>query len=237
MIYHHLHFSNLKWVSETVKHNCSFNFFEMLFEVFVWTFIIQNKSIWSLIIVIVFSSHFSGRKTRFHLTCSIKQLLLTQSWQTNTFTGLQSTRWHQSLACKFPRSWVCAGCPVLLLVEKAWGGVQREFESFQLLKWKQRKKISTSGSYFIFFTKEVLNQKKNGTSSYPFGRLLKKKDDERENRIRRKSIQNGVGFVFVKWHEREELTCDSNMTFTSPSTTGPFFRLMMTALLPTSGNT
>lgn len=30
---------------------------------------------------------------------------------------------------------------------------------------------------------------------------------------------------------------DSNMTFTSPSTTGPFCRLMTAALLPTSGNT
>lgn len=30
---------------------------------------------------------------------------------------------------------------------------------------------------------------------------------------------------------------DSNMTFTSPSTTGPFCRLMTVALLPTSGNT
>lgn len=30
---------------------------------------------------------------------------------------------------------------------------------------------------------------------------------------------------------------DSNMTFTSPSTTGPFCRLMTAALLPTSGKT
>lgn len=30
---------------------------------------------------------------------------------------------------------------------------------------------------------------------------------------------------------------DSNMTFTSPSTTGPFCRLMTAALFPTSGNT
>lgn len=45
-------------------------------------------------------------------------------------------------------------------------------------------------------------------------------------------------------HEPCELTAsktltalDSNMTFTSPSTTGPFCRLMTAALLPTSGNT
>lgn len=38
-------------------------------------------------------------------------------------------------------------------------------------------------------------------------------------------------------HVKALTALDSNMTFTSPSTTGPFCRLMTAALSPTSGNT